>query len=219
MKKKAKKKKSGDEGVTTSDRKVRRDHFEKLYLRWEQKEIKGIFLYELEEKLALGKKQKNKKTKCKTLLNKYALLHFSYHVLVSGDQLLPEEAQDGSIMYQNFETAWGREMCLWPGRDRAFQMCGSILWKGWNCQLGKWFIFSRGYIEMFSGISFSDNENGKNKCALVYFIWDRIKRSLQRAGHTIAWAAERGGWLNRNLMQILHLYVWSQFQEEDCQSL
>ena len=63
MKKKAKKKKSGDEGVTTSDRKVRRDHFEKLYLRWEQKEIKGIFLYELEEKLALGKKQKNKKTK------------------------------------------------------------------------------------------------------------------------------------------------------------
>lgn len=165
------------------------------------------------------KKKTKQKTKCKTLLNKYALLHFSYHVLVSGDQLLPEEAQDGSIMYQNFETAWGREMCLWPGRDRAFQMCGSILWKGWNCQLGKWFIFSRGYIEMFSGISFSDNENGKNKCALVYFIWDRIKRSLQRAGHTIAWAAERGGWLNRNLMQILHLYVWSQFQEEDCQSL
>lgn len=57
-KRKPKKKKSGDEGVTTSDRKVRRDHFEKLYLRWEQKEIKGIFLYELEEKVALGKKKK-----------------------------------------------------------------------------------------------------------------------------------------------------------------
>lgn len=28
---------------------------------------------------------------------------------------------------------------------------------------------------MFTGISFSDNENGKNKCALVYFIWDGIK--------------------------------------------
>ena len=28
---------------------------------------------------------------------------------------------------------------------------------------------------MFAGISFSDNENGKNKCALVYFIWGGIK--------------------------------------------
>lgn len=30
---------------------------------------------------------------------------------------------------------------------------------------------------MLFGISFSDNENGKNKCALVYFIWDGIKDS------------------------------------------
>ena len=36
--------------------------------------------------------------KCKTLLNRHAMLHFSYHVLVSGDQLLPEETEDGSSM-------------------------------------------------------------------------------------------------------------------------
>lgn len=29
----------------------------------------------------------------------------------------------------------------------------------------------------FFGTSFSDNENGKNKCAFVYFIWDGIKDS------------------------------------------
>lgn len=54
------------------------------------------------------KKKKQEYTKgggkCKTLLNRHAMLHFSYHVLVSGDQLLPEETEDGSSMYQSFET-------------------------------------------------------------------------------------------------------------------
>ena len=59
----------------------------------------------------------------------FAMLHFSYHVLLSGDQLLSEETQDGSFVYQSFETAWGEEMSLWPSRDGAFQMCGSTLWR------------------------------------------------------------------------------------------
>lgn len=41
--------------------------------------------------------------KCKTLLNMYAMLHFSYSVLLSGDHLLSEETQDGSFVYLSFE--------------------------------------------------------------------------------------------------------------------
>ena len=50
-------------------------------------------------------KGKKNPQKCKTLLNMFAMLHFSYHVLLSGDQLLSEETQDGSFVYQSFETA------------------------------------------------------------------------------------------------------------------
>lgn len=82
-----------------------------------------------------------------------------------------KEAQDRSIIHRGFDTAGRGEKCLWPSRDVQFWFMKRQNW----CQLGKWFIFSRGYIEMFSGISFGDNENGKNKCALVHFIWDGIK--------------------------------------------
>lgn len=112
-----------------------------------------------------------KRQKCKTFLNTH--LCYGLFFLPFIGLWRPASSRRRPRTGASCTTALkrhGENSCAFGLGEMEHSNCVVPFYEKTEPMSGKWFIFSRGYIEMFSDISFSDNENGRNKCVLVYFI-------------------------------------------------